>query len=422
MPKQLVIQLARFGDIVQTKRLILSLLERGETHLCVDRSLLDLARLVYPGVAVHGLPAHGCVEAQVLGEGRAVLEMLRAERFDAVYALNHAGLCRAVAALFDPAVVRGYPVASGQVLRSNWVRLAFRWMAGRAAAPLNLVDFWAALAPTMIPGERVNPSARPGGAGLGVVLAGRNARRSLPPDVLAPLVHAAFERLGGPRLFLLGGPGDRPAARNLLASLPAPVASAAVNLAGRTDWAGLAAALTGLDALLSPDTGTAHLAAHLGVPVEGLFCSSAWAYETGPYGAGHRVWQASAACAPCLESAPCPREVLCRRAFSSPACLARLQGRSGGAAARPLAGLMLLQSGFDVLGQTWTPAGGTDPFAGQRAALRAQLAEYLGLDSGSIPRALRSPDALAASDTPDSPDAAALLYREADWMLPQALP
>lgn len=405
MPKHLVIQLARFGDIVQTKRLILSLMAQGEVHLCVDRSLQELARLVYPDLVVHGLPAHGCAEADVFRLGHAVLEELRAERFDAVYALNHAGLCRTVAALFEPELVRGYRVDSGQVLRSNWVRLAFRWMADRAAAPLNLVDFWAALAPAMIPGDQVNPRAQPGGAGLGVVLAGRNPRRSLPPEYLAPVAHAVFERLGASRMVLLGGAADRTAARRLLTALPASVASAAVDLTGRTDWAGLASALTGLDALLSPDTGTAHLAAHLGVPVEGLFCSSAWAWETGPYGTGHRIWQTVVDCAPCVESASCPRAAACREAFAAPAFLARIQGRSTGAALRPLDGLMPLASGFDLLGQVWTPLEGADPFASRRAALRGQLAEYLGL-------------ANAGADS----DAANLLYREADWVLPQALP
>lgn len=405
MPKHLVIQLARFGDIVQTKRLILSLLADGEVHLCVDRSLQELARLVYPGLVVYGLPAHACSETEVFQSGHAVLEALRAERFDAVYALNHAGLCRAVAALFEPELVRGYRVDSGQVLRSNWVRLAFRWMGDRAAAPLNLVDFWAALAPSMIPGDQVNPPARPGGGGLGVVLAGRNPRRSLPPEYLAPVVHAVFERLGASRMVLLGSPDDRQAARRLLTALPAPLASTAVDLTGRTDWTGLAAALTGLDALLSPDTGTAHLAAHLGVPVEGLFCSSAWAWETGPYGAGHRIWQTVVNCAPCVESTPCPRAAACREAFATPAFLARIQGRSAGAAIRPLDGLMPLASGFDLLGQVWTPLEGTDPFASRRAAMRGQLTEYLGLASAS-----------ANSDTVN------LLYREADWMLPQALP
>lgn len=405
MSKHLVIQLARFGDILQTKRLILSLLARGEVHLCVDRSLQELARLVYPDLIVHGLPAHGCSEAEVLSVGRGVLENLRAEAFDAVYALNHAGLCRAVAALFEPELVRGYRVDSGQVLRSNWLRLAFRWMADRTAAPLNLVDFWAALAPAMIPGEQVNPPARPGGAGLGVVLAGRDPRRSLPPEYLAPVAHAVLERLGASRMVLLGGPTDRAAARRLMNTLPMSVASAVVDLTGRTDWAGLADALSGLDALLSPDTGTAHLAAHLGVPVEGLFCSSAWTWETGPYGTGHRVWQTVADCAPCVESSLCPRAASCREMFTAPAFLARLQGRSTGAAARPLGGVIPLVSGFDLMGQIWTPLEGSDPFASRRAALRSHLAEYLGL-------------ATAGAHS----DAVNLLYREVDWMLPQALP
>lgn len=409
MPKQLVIQLARFGDIVQTKRLILSLQRRGDVHLCVDQRLRDLARLVYPDVAVHGLPSHGSGAVEVLTVGRDVLERLRQERFDAVYALNHAGLCRALAPLFDPAVVRGYPVDNGQPLRSNWVRLAFRWMARRVEAPLNLVDFWAALAPSMVEPDRVNPTACPGGEGLGVVLSGQNARRSLPPAWLAPVVHAVFERLGGPRIRLLGGKSERGAARSLLAALPAAVANRTENLAGRTDWSGLAHALSGLDLLLTPDTGTAHLAAHLGVPVEGLFCSSAWAFETGPYGAGHRVWQSLPECAPCTESAPCPCEVRCRAAFAAPEALARMQGRTTGAAMRPMPAMALLQSGFDAWGAVWTAAPGEmpDPHAGARAALRAQLAEYLGFAVG------HGADARAAAD---------ILYREADWMLPHALP
>ena len=78
---------------------------------------------------------------------------------------------------------------------------------------------------------------------------------------------------------------------------------------------------------------------------------------------------------------------------------------TGGAAARPLPGLAALSSGFDALGETWTPIGGTDPFADRRTALRKQLAEYLGL-----------------GEAPGGSNAADIIYREADWMLPQALP
>ena len=76
MTKRLVVQLARFGDIVQSKRLILSLRREGDVHLCVDRSLAALARLVYPDCVIHALPAHGCdartAEIRKI-EGRAVM-------------------------------------------------------------------------------------------------------------------------------------------------------------------------------------------------------------------------------------------------------------------------------------------------------------------------------------------------------------
>ncbi|MBG3878511.1 heptosyltransferase, partial [Desulfovibrio oxamicus] len=210
MAKHLVIQLARFGDLVQTKRLILSLLNgegtdgggthgagQGtghsiasapevylpEVHLAVDATLAELARLVYPGVIVHGVRAHGGVpQEDVLAHNARAFAALAAEGFDTVYNLNNSGLNMALAALFPPDIVRGYRSLNGQPLRDRWMRMAFRWVAHRRLSPVNLVDFWAALAPRPIAPARVNPIALRGGRGIGVVLAGRMSRRSLPPD------------------------------------------------------------------------------------------------------------------------------------------------------------------------------------------------------------------------------------------------
>lgn len=407
MMKRLVVQLARFGDIIQSKRLILSLLKEGETHLCVDRTLADLARLIYPDCVVHALPAHGCDARVVLEEGRAVFERLRAEHFDEVYALNNAGLCKVVAALFPPEIVRGYSVRAGQAARCRWMRMAFRWMARRRCSPLNLADFWAALAPAPLPPGQVNPPAAPGGKGLGVVLAGQAWRRSPPPDALALLIRVLAERLGGAGkrpVYLLGTAKEHPAARELLALLPGTIVETCRDLTGKTDWTALADTLRGLDLLLSPDTGTAHLAAHLGVPVLGLYCSSAWAWETGPYGLGHTVLQADLPCAPCVESASCGQGAPCRAFFADPALLAHLVGR-GGAARRVPQHVRILHGEFDALGQIWREeSAAPDRDAPVRDALRAQLAEYLG------------------QATARGTEAAALLYRETDWMLPPLLP
>lgn len=425
MPRFLIIQLARFGDLLQTARLVQTLAERGEVHLCVDTSLTPLARLVYPEATLHGLPAHMAEqrdEGAVFAALRPVLADLSGLTFDAVYNLNHSPLNRALGRLFPPDSQHGHRMEGGQPLRDRWVRLAFRWTGQRRTAPLNLADFWAFLAPEPVDGARVNPPATPGGKGLGVVLSGRHARRSLPPEVLAPLVHALCERLGGPPVYLFGTRNERGAGRALAALLPASMQDRLHNLAGRTDWADLADALTGLDALLTPDTGTMHLAARLGVPVEALFLSSAWAFETGPYGAGHRVWQAAPACAPCLESAACTAEP-CLAPFQSRWLLRALAGQSP--TAPPPPGLFPLRTSFDDLGVTLEPAFPADPASPaasavlmpadndefSREALRHLLATH------RLQKAFRSKASLRQVN-----HAADTFYQEADWMLPHETP
>ena len=421
MMKRLVIQLARFGDIVQSKRLILSLLRDGEVHVCVDRSLASLARLVYPDCVVHAVPAHSCDARMVLEEGRTLFERLHTERFDEVYTLNNAGLCKAVASLFPPETVRGYSVRSGQVQRCRWMRMAFRWMALRRCSPLNLADFWAALAPAPLSPALVNPPAAPGGKGLGIVLAGQVWHRSAPPEALALLTRIQAERLGGAGrcpVYLLGTAKEHPAAREVMSRLPGTIVETCRDLTGKTDWAALADVLSGLDLLLSPDTGTAHLAAHLGVPVMGLFCSSAWAWETGPYGLGHTILQTDLPCAPCVESSPCAQGVPCRAFFTDSDLLAYL-AKKGKTARHFPQRVRILHSAFDEIGQIWQEESGPPrgvpvprvPSAGthehdtrMRNALRAQLAEYLGLGGAH------------------GTEAATLLYNESDWILPPLKP
>lgn len=414
----LVIQLARFGDVVQTKRLVRTLQQRGRVHLCVDRTLVELARLVYPEAVVHGVAAHGIQDGAAVEHNRAVFGVLAGEDFNTVYNCNHAGFNRAVARLFPPEIVRGHSMLGGQALRSSWVRMAFRWTRERCIAPLNLVDFWAWLADDPLAPEAVNPIAEGGGRGLGVVLAGRESRRSLPPPVLAQAVCTACEALGGPRIFLFGSAAERPAARRLLRHVPGRLLDRVCDLSGRTDWRALAEALTGLDVLLTPDTGTMHLAAHLGVPVRAFFLSSAWCHETGPYGTGHVVWQSVAPCAPCLESAPCPRETACLGAFAGTAFLRSL-AISCDAGSLPDSGeprhhpeeitlpsdMALFSSVQDGLGGTWRCVAGEDVHSRRRAVLRRLVGEYLGIlplrESGDAASVL-----------------AATLYDEGDWMLP----
>ena len=405
MAHHLVIQLARFGDLLQTKRLLLSLAAEPNStvHLAVDTSLVPLARLIYPFAEVHGLRAHGSGThmADVFRENRDVFAILASTPFNSIYNLNFTGMSLAMAGLFDPDIVRGYSRRNGQILRSTWLRMAYRWMTDRRSAPMNLVDLWGHFHPDPIPAAAVNPKAMIGKIGrILVVPAGREARRSLPAEVLAPLVDVVFAARGGPEIVLAGSAAERPFARKLTRLLRPIVAGNVTDTCGTTSLSDLVEIVEGSDLVLTPDTGIMHLAAHLGVAVKAFFLSSAWCFETGPYGEGHTIFQVTRTCAPCVESAQCPFDTTCLVPFSETAVRRLLLDKAPGPWPDNLA---YLESRNDAFGCDYAVVHGSVPESSSRESLRALLAEYAAAPLG------RAIPAWAAEN----------IFHESDWMLPR---
>jgi ADP-heptose:LPS heptosyltransferase len=99
--------------------------------------------------------------------------------------------------------------------------------------------------------------------------------RQWPGELCAEAVHMLAE--DGYRVVVTGGPGE--------ADLTAKVAGTdALDLAGRTGFAELAAVLAGASVLVAPNTGPAHLAAAVGTPVVSLFAPVVPADRWAPYG------------------------------------------------------------------------------------------------------------------------------------------
>ena len=119
------------------------------------------------------------------------------------------------------------------------------------------------------------------------------ARRSWPRGSSAALTAA------GHRVVVTGGPDEQ--------ELTARVAGdVAVDLGGRTGLAGLAATVAGAGAVVVGNTGPAHLAAALGVPVVSLFAPTVPFGQWGPYRVPTvRLGDAEAACRD-TRAARCP--------------------------------------------------------------------------------------------------------------------
>lgn len=383
MKNVLVIQGARFGDLIQSKRLVLSLQRQCHVHLAVDQSLLPLAALLYPRTSLHGFFFHGKPNPEKLKHNTSGMASLREQDFNHVYTCNFSRLTITLARLFALDRVSGYRpahVSDGGLLRSPWARLAFRLATMRSQSPLNLVDFWANFAPNPIVPDMVNPQARGGGKGIGIAVAGREERRSIPLPALVQIAQALFQLLKAPEIRLFGTEAESRRSKKLQRLFSTPMLTRTVDLCGRTDWPGLVEQMTGLDCLITPDTGLMHLAAHLGVPTLACFLSSAWLHETGPYGIGHKILQATPPCAPCLETAPCERDFLCYTPWQQNMGRITAQIYTGNVDGRWPENLQLWTTALDSLGAAPRLLAGSDPALLRRNILRNIIQNKLGLE------------------------------------------
>ncbi|MDR1242917.1 MAG: glycosyltransferase family 9 protein [Deltaproteobacteria bacterium] len=417
MQRHLIIQLARIGDLIQSKRLVLSLHREGEVHIVLDKALEALGRLVFPYAVLHVVRAHAGSGLRVpetpgalLAENAGAFAELAAVDFTSVYNLNQSPLSLSITSMFDPERVVGYRLESGQPVSSRWCKMAWRWTRERKTAPLNLADFWAFFHPDPVSPAEVNPAARaknPAGKGqrLGFVLSGRAARRSLPPEYLARYIEALFTARKGPEVLLLGGAGEQQTARRVCKFLKPALLQRLEDLSGKTSLADLHGIIASLDLLFTPDTGAMHLAAHLGTPVMACFLSSAWVWETGPYGLGHEILQAALPCVPCLESAPCPHKTACLAPFAAP-------DKPG---VPPHPEMTQLFSSLDDLGATFRLVSGR-PESGleeERGAKRLLVSEYLKISAGNPDRQGQTPPSGKIAESVVNK-----LLVEQDWMLP----
>jgi len=126
---------------------------------------------------------------------------------------------------------------------------------------------------------------------------------------------------------IVGTAKDSPIAAEILAGFPGD----ATDLTGKTSLSELIGEITTFRALLTNDTGTMHLAAHLSVPTVAIFGSTE-PRLTGPLGDFHRVIRHQVECSPCFLR-DCPIDFRCMESVTVAevveAVLSVIDGTSG---------------------------------------------------------------------------------------------
>lgn len=359
--KILIVNLTRMGDILQSTPLLKALKRkhpRAEIHYLVVKGFAEICRLI-PEIdrtipfqftsavavsksAIRYLPRR-------LKEVETFIESLRTENYDLVINLSHSRISALICHLLAVPETRGLTLdAEGfrQILHP-WAQYFFTANLNRTCNRFNLVDIHLGLAfdsndyHTSV--HRIwNPS---GSNSLSVEIppeAHVEAARLLQdwPGKEAPLLIGfqpgasleskrwpadAFVRLGkeltertGAGILIFGSKDEKELAGQVAEGL----GNCALNLAGKTSLAALAALLNRVNLLVSNDTGTQHLATAVGTPVLSLCFGSALSHETGPYGHKHVVVESTLPCFPCSFHVECKR-FRCQEQ-ASPEAVARL--------------------------------------------------------------------------------------------------
>jgi len=343
----LLINLTRFGDLIQTQPVVTGFKRLGHRVglVCLDNfaaaaTLLDELDAVFslPGAKLlSGLDANWRLAVRdAAGFRREVMETFPPDR---TVNLTPSVSSRLLARDLTPRGGEGVGFSVDDLGfnadSSPWA--AFLQLAGgnRGASPFNICDIFRRTAGlgeegnSLVlaePGDDARAEARrllkeagmaDGAPCIAFQLGASEDRRRWPVDhfVRAARLLAERDRLTP---VLLGAKGEAELGCRFEAGFGGPCA----NLIGKTSLPVLAATLTACRALVTNDTGTMHLAAGLGVPVCAVFLATAQPWDTGPYRAGNICLEPDLACHPCSFGRACALENICRRSITPEALYA----------------------------------------------------------------------------------------------------
>ena len=346
----LIINLTRFGDVLQTQPVVHALADGGHEvgFACLDNfaeaaALLAGVQALFPlpgGRLLATLDADWRRSAAVLSDFGMAVRRFAADRVLNLTSTLSARLLARLLAGSGP--VGGFSVDEQGVGDNGTLWGAFLEAATRkrGCSPYNLADTFRKTAgvgdvPFRFALRRPSPrvldavkqllageaGGTPPGGYMAFQLGASDARRRWPTAHFAAIGRLVRERCGVMPV-LVGTPDERE-----LGAAYQAAGSPAVNLIGRTSLEELSAVLVLSRLLITNDTGTMHLAAGLGTPSLALFLATAQPWDTGPCLEDCCCVEPALPCHPCDFSVPCPEGGACRERLTPAAIWPLVQER-----------------------------------------------------------------------------------------------
>jgi ADP-heptose:LPS heptosyltransferase len=300
----LVVRLSSLGDVVLIEPVVRALragFPRAKIDVLTDARYAELGRAILGADEVIGYDRRG--EDRGWAGMSRVIGRLPARRYEAVIDLQNKVRTRLLCSRIEAEQKR-------VLQKRSFTRAAFAALghdpplSGRHQVDLylSIVETLGITAPRDDRPRAVRPkplyarASSDGSAWIGLCPGATHATKRWPIDRFLSLMRSLRAKIKSARFVLIGGAMDQEALAAIEREANDPDLIGADS--AKLDVRGLLGAIASLDMLISVDTGPAHIAAAIGVPVVTIFGPTA-PERWGPRGPEHRVVSLGLDCAPC---------------------------------------------------------------------------------------------------------------------------
>ncbi len=328
MKRIAILNLTRFGDLIQTTPVLSGLRKRhpeAELHLIVKTRFREVAELL-PGVdAIHDIDGDALARLMMdrdasfldaFREVRDIADELARVRFDMVLNFTHSRTSGVLLSLLNAEQTIGFDLDRQGFRRveNAWLQHMSSLVRARRVTRYNLVDVYLGAAGLLGCGEPLRviipPDARHFAKErlrqdvplVAVQLGASSDTKAWSVRSYARTLNELGRLLPGVQVVLVGVPAERALARELCSACPSVPF---VQLIGETSVPELAAVIERCDVLLTGDTGTMHLAGAVGTTTCAIFVGLGNPWETAVYAKGHWALMSRLGCAPCHHFVKC---------------------------------------------------------------------------------------------------------------------
>jgi len=320
MKKIAIVNIMRFGDIIQSLPLIYSIKKeypQSQIHLIIAKAFSSVCEVLPYVDKVHFLDFSFFYKlenntarftALVYDYLKNLVDSLRAEHFDLCINLTPTNSAVILGKLINAKKIEGtYFDPNGfRILSNSWMQYFYVSSLARHQNSINLVDMFIKGAGFPVQEyvpylrEKINPKKSGADGYLCVHLGASERKRSMLPETLGEAANIIF-RETGLKVCLLGVGSEQ----DLAERFQEVFKGTCLNLVGKTSVKELAEVLGASPLLICHDTGPMHVAWAMGTRVLSVFLATANPFETGPYGTDDLVLDPTCACHPCEHSITC---------------------------------------------------------------------------------------------------------------------